>query len=571
MATLEKFTTTARDSGVLKNAARKTDARHNLACAALTEHAFDRARLALIWEACDGRTQSYTFFELERLSNKVANVLSSLGVERGDRVFTLLGRTPALYATLPGALKLGAGISALFTDFGPEAIRQRLADSEARIVVTDIVNAAKVVKICDGLPQLAHVILVGASTAVARGLFDATSQIHAHGFEDLIADASAHFAPVAVDADETCFFIYTSGTTGLPKGVVHRHAIAERLEATAREVLALSETDFYWCTADPGWVTGLCYGIFAPWLVGCPVFAYEGDFDAAKWLDALERQQITCWYTTPTLLRLLMNHERGAAIQDSLRHRDFALRRIYAVGEPLNTEVIAWAEGAFGVPVYDNYWQTETGSQVIANRPGVPVRRGSMGKTVSGVYAAIIDEQGRELPANTVGDIAIRPTLRSLFKGYWHFPEATRACFRAGWYVTRDRGHRDADGYFWFEARHDDVITCEAQRVGPFEVESALATHAAIAEAAVVGVPDAVTTERVKAYIILRDGFNATRELAEEIALHVRAQLSPVARPREIEFCDELPKTRSGKIQRTRLRRRHAEKGGNEARSFLLE
>jgi acetyl-CoA synthetase len=565
MVTLEKQTLIASSEGA-QPTTRGTSARDNLAWAALTRHAHKRTQLALVWEGRDGRTKAQTFFELERASNRVANALTALGVERGDRVFTLLGRTPALYATLPGALKLGAAVGALFADFGPAAIKQRLADAEAKVVITDAANARKIVEICDALPDLAHVLLVGTSRTKAQQLFDKTRRICAHSFEDLTAQQSALFDAVAVDADETCFFIYTSGTTGLPKGVVHRHAISERLEATARAVLALDETDFYWCTADPGWVTGLCYGIFAPWLVGCPFFALESDFDAAQWIDALERHQITCWYTTPTSLRLLMN----AADVGALRERDFALRRIYAVGEPLNAEVIAWVERAFQVPVYDNYWQTETGSQVIANRPGIPIKRGSMGRAVPGVYAAIIDERGRELPAETVGDIAIRPTLSSLFKGYWHFPEATRACFRAGWYVTRDKGRRDADGYFWFAARDDDVIKCEAQRVGPFEVESALLTHAAIVEAAVIGVPDALTTERVKAYIVLRNGFAPTRALAEEIAAHVRAQLSSVARPREIEFCDALPRTRSGKIQRARLRQRHTETRAT-AKSFLLE
>jgi acetyl-CoA synthetase len=236
--------------------------------------------------------------------------------------------------------------------------------------------------------------------------------------------------------------------------------------------------------------------------------------------------------------------------------RRFALRRIYSVGEPLNPEVINWAERTFDAQVYDNYWQTETGSFVIANRPNLAVKRGAMGKAVEGVQVSIIDNAGNEVPNGVVGDIAIRPTLTSFFKGYWNFPEATRACFRAGWYITRDRGRRDADGYFWFMARNDDVITCQAQRIGPFEVENALLSHPAIAESAAVGAKDEMTTEHVKAFVVLRKDFTASRKLAQEIAAHVRAQLSPLATPREIEFCADLPKTRSGKIQRNQLRRK---------------
>ena len=337
----------------------------------------------------------------------------------------------------------------------------------------------------------------------------------------------------------------------MPKGVVHRHAIRERLIDSAKSVLNLQADDFYWCSADAGWVTGLLYGIFAPWLLGFPILIYEGEFDAARWLEILKRNQVTCFYTTPTLLRLLRNE-----IGDVSPENIYALRRIYSVGEPLNPEVSTWAAKTFGAEVFDSYWQTETGSFIIANSPNIKVKRGAMGKAVDGVEVAIIDAHGNEVPNGTLGDIAIRPTLTSLFKGYWNFPEATRACFRAGWYITRDRGRRDADGYFWFMARNDDVITCEAQRIGPFEVENALLSHPAIAESAAVGAKDEITTEHVKAFVVLRKDFTASRKLAQEIAAHVRAQLSPLATPREIEFCAELPKTRSGKIQRNQLRRR---------------
>lgn len=545
------------------------DAENNLAVAALERHAADRSRVALVWTGLNRERETWTFFELDRYANRIANTLSSLGVAHGDRVFTLLGRTPALYATLAGGLKLGAAVGVLFTDFGPEAIRQRLEDAGARVVVTDAANMRKLITVCPQLPNLAHILVVNSNALTDIDASISANGVQQHDFDLTIARHAPRFDSVAVAPDDTCFFVYTSGTTGLPKGVVHRHALGERLAATAREVLALDAADLYWCTADPGWITGLCYGVFAPWLLGLPTFAYEGEFDVGVWLDLIEANQITCLYTTPTLLRLFRR-----AGEESVRGRDFALRRIYSVGEPLNPEVIAWVEAAFGAPVYDNYWQTETGSHIIANRPSVAVRRGSMGTAVTGARVAIIDERGAEVANGIVGDIALRPSLPSLFKGYWNFPEATRACFRAGWYITRDRGRKDEDGYFWFVARDDDVITCQAQRVGPFEVESALLTHAGVAEAAVIGVPNMLTTERVKAFVVLQGDCQPSRETAEALAAHVQAQLSPLACPREIEFVAELPKTRSGKIQRARLRQQgekaRESKDEAAAKSYLL-
>ncbi len=412
----------------------------NLAAAALCSHAKDRSKIALVWESVGGQRESLTFFEIERLSNRIANGLQTLGVRREERVFTLLNRTPELYAIIPAVIKLGAAAGVLFPDYGSEAIRQRLKDAGAKVLIVNQANLEKVVAICSQLPDLEQILVVGGNKV--EDLCSET--IKFHSFEKLIEDSVPEFSAVSVSADDTCFLIYTSGTTGLPKGVVHRHAIQERLTATAINVLNLKKDDFYWCTADPGWVTGLCYGVFAPWLLGFPILVYEGEFETGKWLDLLAAHQVTCWYTTPTLLRLLRNE-----VGDESPSQKFALRRIYSAGEPLNPEVIAWAERVFAAEVFDNYWQTETGTHVIANRPGVEVRRGSMGKAVEGVQVSIIDSHGREQPNDTVGDIAVRPTLRSLFKGYWNFPEATRDCFRAGWYVTRDRGRRDSDGYFW--------------------------------------------------------------------------------------------------------------------------
>ena len=519
----------------------------NLAVSAVTQNAGDRSKIALVCEGLNGSRQVYSFFEIEQFSNRIANVLSDLNVKRGDRVFTLLNRQPTLYAAIPAILKLGAAAATLFTDFGAEAIRQRVEDAGAKILLVEAEHLSKIAPICEFLPTLEHILVVGEFDR--KNLPQCPAQFQ--NFDELVKNASAEFAPVEVSPDDTCFLIYTSGTTGLPKGVVHRHAIRERLIESAKSVLNLQKDDLYWCSADAGWVTGLLYGIFAPWLLGFPILIYEGEFDATRWLEILKRNQVTCFYTTPTLLRLLRNE-----IGDGSPKNVFALRRIYSVGEPLNPEVSSWAEKTFGAEVFDSYWQTETGSFIIANRPNVEKKRGAMGKAVEGVEVSIVDAQGNEVPNNVVGDIAIRPTLTSLFKGYWNFPEATRICFRAGWYITRDKGRRDDDGYFWFMARNDDVITCEAQRIGPFEVENALLSHPSVAESAAVGAKDEMTTEHVKAFVVLRNGFDASAQLANEIAAHVRGQLSTLAAPREIEFCIELPKTKSGKIRRDQLRRK---------------
>lgn len=527
------------------NAAQKFEVvapNSNLAIASLNKFAADRSKIALVWETISGENKTFSFFDIDRSSNRIANVLSDQNVVFGDRVFTLMNRAPELYAAVPAVLKTGASIGVLFPDFGAEAVRQRLEDADAKLVITDTANVGKIEQIFDKLPLLETVLVVG----------DWKTKENFFSFDELVQKASPEYEAALVEPDNNCFLIYTSGTTGLPKGVVHRHAIAGRLLDTARSVLDLKKDDFYWCSADAGWVTGLCYGIFAPWLLGFPILIYEGEFDAKRWLEILEKHQVTCLYTTPTLLRLLRN-ELGEMPQN----RDLRLKRIYSAGEPLNPEVINWAERVFGgAQVYDNYWQTETGSHVIANRPGERVVRGAMGKAVEGVEVAIIDQNGSEVPTGEVGDIAIKPNLPSLFKGYWNFPEATRACFRSGWYITRDRGRIDEDGYFWFVARNDDVITCEAQRVGPFEVESAILVHPSVFESAAIGAADKFTTEHVKAFVVLRKNFKPSQKLAEEIASVVRAQLSPQATPKEIEFVKELPKTKSGKIQREILRQK---------------
>ncbi|MCA1625900.1 MAG: AMP-binding protein [Acidobacteria bacterium] len=482
-----------------------------------------RDKIAYIWLGENGEERKVSYRELLESVCRFANGLKSLNVKKGDRVIIYMPLTIEGVVAMLACARIGAIHSVVYAGLGQAALRDRIVDADAKIVVAGDVGFRRgktidlksiVDEAVKDFPSVEKVVLFRRSTEtptnnstlaaepdeISHGsleYLDSDKNESAIGERDSFVDADIldreiDFADLmkfpakceaeAMDAEDILFILYTSGTTGLPKGVVHCHQIQERLIDSAKTVLQLEPDDFFWCSADAGWVTGLCYGIFAPWLLGFPILIYEGEFDVHRWLDILERNQVTCFYTTPTLLRLLRNE-----VGDISKHRNFALRRVYSVGELLNPEVIKWAERTFDARVFDNYWQTETGSFIIANRPNMLVKRGAMGKAVEGVQVSIIDNSGREVPNGVVGDIAIRPTLTSLFKGCWNFPEATRAWFRAGWYITRDRGKRDADDYFWFMARNDNVIMCQAQRIGPFEVENALLSHPAIAESAAVG------------------------------------------------------------------------------------
>lgn len=500
-------------------------------------------RVALFWEGLNGRSEKFTFRELDNLSNQFANLLKGLGIGRNDRVFVLLPRVPELYISTLGILKAGAICGTLLTDLGPDAIHHRLWDSGAKVLIVDRPNCEKLKRLPSKLPELKHVIVVGPKEV---GRFE---QIESINFWQEIDKAPTKFEAIATSPNDICFFIYTSGTTGFAKGVICCHSMALSLKYTTLHVLDLKPEDMFWCTSDPGWVTGICYGMFGPWLAGNAVLSYQGEFNPQRWYKVLEKYQVTNWYTTPTLLRMLMRQG-----EELPKRYDLSLRRIGSVGEPLNPEVIGWSKRVFGVEVHDTYWQTETGSIVIANYGKAPIKPGSMGRAVPGIQAAIIDEEGNALPAHEVGEIALVPNFPSFFKGYWNKPSSTRKCFRNGWYVTHDRAYMDQEGYFWFIGRSDDVIKSGALCISPFEVENALLRHPAVAEAVVVGKPDELQNQVVKAFVTLRHGYKPSRRLSAEIKAFVREHLAEHAQPREIEFRSELPKTRSGKIQRKLLR-----------------
>jgi acetyl-CoA synthetase len=505
-----------------------------------------RTKTALIWASKDGSEERYTFEGMARNSNKFANVLDQLGIQKGDRVFVFMDRVPELYFAVFGTLKKGAIIGPLFSAFGPEPVKDRLEHSKAKVLVTTPELLPKIDAIRGDLPDLKHVIVVshGKKPQVKQGDLC---------WNDLFEPASDEFEIEQTGPEDWSIMHYTSGTTGKPKGAAHVHKAVLGHYATGKYVLDLHEDDVYWCTADPGWVTGTSYGMFAPWTNGATSLVYDGPFSASGWYDVIDRYKVTVWYTAPTAIRLLMK-----AGDDAVKRADLSsLRYMMSVGEPLNPECVVWAERLIGIPFHDNWWQTETGSILIANYPILPIKPGSMGKPMPGITPGIIDDEWNEITeADTDGNLAVRVGWPSMFRTYWEDEERYNSRFRNGWYLTGDRARRDADGYYWFQGRADDVINTAGHLVGPFEVESALIEHPAVAEAGVIGKPDPVAMEIVKAFVSLKAGYEPTSELRRELTHFAREKLGPGVAPREIEFIDTLPKTRSGKIMRRLLKAR---------------
>jgi len=519
------------------------DNKLNAAYNAVDRHAktWRKNKVALYWEGVD-KTKKFTFSELSNLSNKFANVLKELGIQKGDRVFILLPRIPPLYISFLGILKIGAIAGTMFAAFGPSGIRDRLQDSSAKVLITNAELKKRVDEIDYELPSLEHIILVGEGTFEKGEI----------SYDKEMRKASRNFEIERMDPEDYAFMLYTSGTTGKSKGVVHTHYAILTQHITAKWVLDLHEDDILWCTADPGWVTGISYGILGTWSNGASSVVYEGRFDPAKWYSILEKYQVTVWYTAPTAIRMLM-----AAGDDLPKKYDLSsLRYLCSVGEPLNPEAVRWGVKVLGLPFHDNYWQTETGGILIANYPSMPIKPGSMGKPIPGVKARIVDDKGNKLPVGKEGNLAIIPGWPSMMREIWKSPKRYKSYFKGKWYITGDRAFMDKDGYFWFIGRADDVIKTAGERVGPFEVESALVEHPSVAEAGVIGVPDEIRGEIIKAFIVLSKGHKPSEKVENELKQFVRKRLAGHAYPREIDFVKSLPKTRSGKIMRRLLKAR---------------
>jgi acetyl-CoA synthetase len=525
----------------------------NMAYEAVDRHAAGprAGETALRWLGRDGAVLSFSYAELSQASSRFANVLRGLGVAPGSRVFFLAGRVPELYAGVLGTLKHRCVVCPLFSAFGPEPIATRMSIGDGSVLVTtSTLYRRKVAGLRERLPALQHVLVLGDEPGepVPEGTVD---------LRKALAAASAGYRIGFTDPQALALLHFTSGTTGRPKAAMHVHEAIVAHHATAALALDLHPDDVFWCTADPGWVTGMSYGILAPLSLGATLVVDEADFDAGRWYDILARQGVSVWYTAPTAVRMMM---KGGA--EVARQRVFPrLRFIASVGEPLNPQAVHWGVEAFGLPIHDNWWQTETGGIMIANFAALDIRPGAMGLPLPGIDAAIVerlpDGGVRVLEApDQQGELALRRGWPSMFRGYLHEDERYARCFAGDWYLTGDIARRDADGYYWFVGRADDVIKSSGHLIGPFEVESALLAHPAVAEAGVIGKPDPVAGEMVKAFVSLKPAVQASEALRRELLAFVRVRLGTAVAPKEIDFLEGLPRTRSGKILRRLLKAR---------------
>jgi len=522
----------------------------NIAHEAVDRHVRDGrgARVALRCIGRHGIRHELTYAELSALSSRFANLLVALGVTPGSTVAALLGRRPELHTAILGTLKAGAVFCPLFSAFGPEPIRARLGPARARVLVTTSeLYVRKVQSLRSALPALEHVLLVDADGGSPPGTIELAAAI---------AGQAEQFETAHTGAETPALLHFTSGTTGRPKGAVHVHDAVVGHRAGARLALDLHADDVFWCTADPGWVTGISYGVIAPLVIGATLVVDESEFDAERWYGVLRDEQVSVWYTAPTAIRMMMR----AGVDTARRYPLPALRFIASVGEALPADAVRWGVEAFGLPIHDNWWQTETGGIMIANYVAADIRPGSMGRPLPGIEAAIVRRTPQGAVAleesGTVGELALRAGWPSMFRAYLDDAPRYAACFQDGWYLSGDLARCDADGYFWFVGRADDVIKSSGHLIGPFEVESALLRHPAVADAAVIGKPDALTGEMVKAYVVVKNGITAGAALQRELLGHARLLLGPAVAPREIEFAQELPKTRSGKTMRRILKAR---------------
>ena len=537
----------------------------NIAYEAVDRHAESElaSTVALRFLARDGGVEDWTYAELKRATNRFANVLKRLGVAKGERVFALSGRVPALYVAALGTLKTGSVFCPLFAAFGPEPIYQRVRRGDAKVLVTSRrLYERKVRALLPRLPTLERVLLtdVPKGEAPPEGTLSLTKEL---------ASSDEAFTVPPTDPEDMALIHFTSGTTGMPKGAIHVHEAVVTHYMTGKYALDLHPDDVFWCTADPGWVTGTSYGIIAPLLHGVTNLVDEADFDAKRWCGILEAQKVNVWYTAPTAVRMLMRLPFDPVTEYDLS----ALRFVASVGEPLNPEAVVWGESALGLPIHDNWWQTETGGIMIANFASMDIRPGSMGKPLPGIEAAIVTRKDGTVDViaepDVKGELALRAGWPSMFRGYLHEDERYRKCFASGWYITGDLAKKDAAGYFHFVGRADDIIKTSGHMVGPFEVESALMEHPKVAEVGVIGKPDPTIGQIVKAFVALAPGVEPSEALRLELIGFGRKKLGSAVAPKEIELVQDLPKTRSGKIMRRLLKAR--ELGLDEGDTSTLE
>lgn len=498
-------------------------------------------QVAMRWVSPSMERTDFTYLDLEKASNCAANMLKALGVQPGERVFTFLPKSPDLYFAFLGILKIQAVAGALFANFGEDALLDRLGDSEARVLITKKSFLRKIRNIWANLPALQTVLVVDIAEDESERVLS---------YPRAMERASEVYDTPLTMPDTPSILHYTSGSTGKPKGVQHVHQSILTQVSTFRGVLSVQDGDIYWCTADPGWVTGVSYGIIGPWSQGITQVHFGGSYNAEAWFQVLEREKVNVWYTAPTALRMLMQEDEALFS----RYDIASLRHIFSVGEPLNPAVIEWGSRVLGHDIYDTWFQTETGSIMITNRPDLPIRPGSMGKPFEPIEAAVLDEGGAPLPVNQQGRLCLKSGWPSMFIAYLNRPDVYAAKFQGEYYDSGDMAFRDADGYFWFVGRGDDVINTAGHLVSPFEVESALLEVEEVGEAGVIGAPDDLLWEKVVAYVQLKAGVEWNRDLELKLRLHVSNRVSSVATPQDIRVTDSIPKNKSGKIMRRVLK-----------------
>lgn len=523
----------------------------NIAYEAIDRHVdHDKAnKIALRFIDKSYKKNDFTFQNLKDLSNQFANVLKMLGIEKEDRVFVLSNRIPELYITALGTWKNRSVFCPLFSAFGPEPIQSRILLGSGKVLVTTTeLYRKKIMPIRHELPTLKYIILIGKEESDLKETLN---------FKTLLSKASTQFTIETTDPEDMALLHFTSGTTGKPKGAVHVHQAVVAHHITGKIALDFHTDDIFWCTADPGWVTGTSYGIISPLTNGITSIIDECDFDAERWYRILAKEKVSIWYTAPTAIRMMMKTGTDLARKFDLPN----LRFIASVGEPLNPEAVEWGIEAFGLPIHDNWWQTETGGIMVANYASMDIKPGSMGRPLPGIEADIVQctENGKIRiidEAGVTGELALKAGWPSMFRGYLKEDERYNKCFCESYYLTGDLAMRDKDGYFWFIGRKDDIIKSSGHLIGPFEVESALMEHPAVAEAGVIGKPDPNAMEIVKAFVSLKDEFQQSEELKLQILGFARKRLGPAIAPKEIDFLPSIPKTRSGKIMRRLLKAR---------------
>jgi acetyl-CoA synthetase len=544
----------------------KTNIVHN----ALDRHVktWRKNKLAFIWEGEDGATETFSYWKLYREVNKFANVLRSMGVKKGDRVTIYMGRVPQIVVAMLACAKLGAPHSVVYGGFSEQALADRIEDSQSRVLITadgawlrgKIVNLKQVVdEAVTRSPVVEHVIVVkrtGHDILMEQG--------RDYWYHELMGlPVALGESPTEVmDAEDPLFILYTSGTTGKPKGVLHTHGGYQVYTSTTLKwVFDIKDDDRWWCAADPGWITGHSYIVYAPLILGATSFLYEGAPTYPypdRWWRMVEDYNITILYTAPTAIRGLMRF--GDAWPN--RHNLDSLRLLGSVGEPINPEAWRWYHTVIGkerCPIMDTWWQTETGGFMITPLPSVGLKPGSATRPFPGIDADVVDEEGHSCKAGEDGKLVIKKPWPSMLRTVYGDPDRFIEQYwkeyeKQGWYLAGDSARKDEDGYIWIIGRIDDVIKVSGYRLGTAEIESGLVSHPSVAESAVIGVPDEVKGNVIYAYCILTAGFNGDDGLVDELKNHIRHEVGPIAIPAKIEFVDKLPKTRSGKIMRRVLK-----------------